>query len=71
MMYIIRSWKMCRVADLLICALYIVWLPAEGITQQITAEQFQLLVEERVKNLSLIADSAYVNIIQNVTGIKV
>ena len=60
---------MCRVTDVLICALYIVWLPTGGITQQITAEQFQLLVEERVKNLALTADNAYVNIIQNVTGI--
>ena len=61
---------MCRVADVLICALYIVWLPTGGITQTITAEQFQLVVEERVKNLALIADDAYLNIIQNLTGIR-
>lgn len=61
---------MCRVV-LLICALYIARLPTGGITQQITAEQFQLLVEERVKKLSLTAESAYLNIIENVTGIMV
>ena len=49
---------MSRVAGLLICVL---WLPA-GITQSISAEQFRLLVEERVKTLSIVADNAYFNI---------
>lgn len=60
---------MYRVADVLICALCsIVWLPT-GIAQIITADQFQLLVEERVMNLSLIADDAYLNVIENILGI--
>ena len=57
---------MYRVVGLLICVLYVTGLPV-GITQSISADQFRLLVEERVKNLSLVADNAYLNI----TGIRV
>ena len=53
---------------LLICVLYLVWLPTTGTSQQITAEQFQLLVEERVRYLAQSADDAYLDIIVNVTG---
>ena len=39
----------------------ITWLHA-GISQSITAEQFRLLVESRVRALGLVANDAYINI---------
>ena len=54
---------MRRVVDVLICAVStIVWLPS-GLTQPITAEQFQQVVEERVVNLSSVSNEAYRNIL--------
>lgn len=52
---------MRRVVDVLICALSaIVWLPSG---EPITADRFQVLVEERVRNFSSVADEAYRNIL--------